>query len=64
MSSIETLASDFPIIPHDHNGECRGCIVVVVEGNIAVLRCKDCGLTVGTLNAQTLVDLVAKIAPA
>ena len=63
MSSIETLASDFLIIPHDHTGECCGCIAVVVEGNTALLRCRDCGLTVGTLNAQILADLVSKMAP-
>jgi hypothetical protein len=63
MSSIETLASDFPIIPHDQTGECCGCIGVVVEGNTAVLRCRDCGLTVGTLNAQILAHLVSKMAP-
>src|SRR5215472_17659350 len=54
-----TLAETFPHIPHDHSGECCGCIrPVETNGHTIELRCNECGAIVGVLDRGVLEDLV------
>src|SRR5215467_14851112 len=54
-----TLGESFPHIPHDHSGECCGCIrPVEMDGRTIELRCNECGAIVGVLDRGVLEDLV------
>ena len=54
-----TLADSFLHIPHDHSGECCGCIrPVEANGCTIELRCNECGAIVGVLDRSILEDLV------
>ena len=54
-----TLADQFPLIPHDHSGECCGCVIPVDAGGGPVeLRCNECGTVVGVINRGVLEDLL------
>ena len=54
-----TLGESFPHIPHDHSGECCGCIrPVEMDGRTIELRCNECGAIVGVLDRGILEDLV------
>ena len=55
----QTLAHRFPLIPHDHSGECCGCIRPVEMDECTIeLRCNECGAVVGVLDCSVLEDLV------
>ena len=54
-----TLAERFPHIPHDHSGECCGCIrPVEMDARTIELRCNECGTIAGVVNRRVLEDLV------
>ena len=54
-----SLADCFPHIPHDHSGECRGCVIPVdADGRTVELRCNECGAVVGVIHRAVLEDLV------
>ena len=53
------LSDRFPIIPHDHSGECCGCIIPVDLDKATVeLRCNECGQVAGVIDRAVLEDLV------
>ena len=53
------LADSFPHIPHDHSGECCGCIIAVETDERTIeLRCNECGTVVGVVDRRVLEDLV------
>jgi hypothetical protein len=55
----QTLADRFPHIPHDHSGECCGCIrPVEMDERTIELRCNECGAVLGVLDRGVLEDLV------
>ena len=58
------LSSTFPIIPHESAGvDCCGCVVVIVTGNDAELKCNECGAVVGVVQVGILRDLVSLTIP-
>jgi DNA-directed RNA polymerase subunit RPC12/RpoP len=48
-----------PIVPHELvNPDCCGCIVAVPTGDQITLRCNECGVIVGTIQAAILSALL------
>jgi hypothetical protein len=55
----QTLADRFPIIPHEHSGDCCGCVIPVeLDQRTFELRCNECGHVVGVIDSGVLEDLV------
>ena len=53
-----TLVDRFPHIPHDHSGECCGCVIAREEGETIELACNECGAVVGVVQRSVLDDLL------
>ena len=53
------LAGSFPHIPHDHSGECCGCIrPIEMDERTIELRCNECGAVAGVIDCGVLEGLV------
>lgn len=58
-------APHFPVIPHRKAGaNCNGSIVPEQDGENVTLKCNQCGVVVGTINAAILAALEQAIADA
>lgn len=54
-----TLADQFPHIPHDHSGQCCGCVIPVhADDRTVELRCNQCGAVIGVIDRVVFEDLV------
>jgi hypothetical protein len=57
-----SLADRFPIIPHESAGvDCCGSIVPAPDGERVRLKCNECGVVAGEINAGILEDLVSLV---